>query len=157
MPTVSRSIVIAAPRQQVFDISQDYAIRLDWDPFLRELTFLGGAGQAAPGVQVHVQAKSGLRMVVEYVTVDRPRRVAVRMVRGPWFFARFAGGWIFRESDAAGSSPGSAARTEVHFRYNFATRVPLASGLVDRVVGRVLARDVAARLRGLQRYAEARR
>ena len=45
----------------------------------------------------------GLQMLVEYVTVEPPARVAVRMVQGPFFFQNFAGTWLFEEA-AGGSS-----------------------------------------------------
>ena len=80
MPTIEASIEIAAPGHVVFDLAQDYALRLDWDPFVRELRFQDGATKLAAGVLVWVKAKNGLTMTVEYLTVDRPRRVAVKMV-----------------------------------------------------------------------------
>lgn len=96
MPVVEREIQIDVPRDAVFALTQDYYLRLEWDPFLRDLRFLDGATAPAPGVRVWVRARTGLQMQVEYVTVDPPERVAVRMVDGPFFFQTFAGTWLFK-------------------------------------------------------------
>jgi hypothetical protein len=91
-------VEIRAPRGALFDLAQDYYVRTEWDPFLREMRFLDGATEAAPGVRVRVRAKNGLSMEVEYVTVARPERVAVRITRGPFFFENFAGSWLFQDA-----------------------------------------------------------
>src|SRR5437764_12090787 len=96
MPVVEDSVLIAAPQGPLFALSQDYALRREWDPFVRDLKFLGGAAEAAVGVRVWVRAWTGLTMEVEYVSVNAPETVAMRMVRGPFFFEKFAGTWLFR-------------------------------------------------------------
>ncbi len=45
-----QSIDVAAEPGVLFDLTQDCTRRLDWDPFLREVKFLGGA--AGPGLGV---------------------------------------------------------------------------------------------------------
>ncbi|HEX8274717.1 MAG TPA: SRPBCC family protein [Longimicrobiaceae bacterium] len=146
MPVVERSVEIRAPREALFDLAQDYHLRGAWDPFTREMRFLDGAAEAAPGVRVRVRAWNGLRMDVEYVTVRRPERVAVRITRGPFFFENFAGSWVFH--DAGGGV------TRVVFRYSFRTRWGWLRPVLDPVVSAVFGRDVAARVRGLKRAAE---
>ena len=146
MPIVESSTEIRARDEDVFDLAQDYALRLEWDPFLKKMKFLGGATEAGVGVTVWVQAKNQLTMEVVYITVDRPRSVAMKMRAGPWFFERFAGTWRF--------DPCAADRTRVTFRYNFETRWRAVRPLVNRVIARVFARDVRLRLRGLKRAAE---
>ena len=91
MPVVEASIVIRAPQDSLFALAQDYGLRLEWDPFLREMQFLDGATEAAPGGRVRVRSRRGLTMTVEYTTLQPPDRVAVKMVEGPFFFARFGG------------------------------------------------------------------
>ncbi|MCG8425393.1 MAG: SRPBCC family protein [Proteobacteria bacterium] len=147
MPIVAATTVIRAPRADVYDISQDYHMRLNWDPFVREIAFLDGAVETAPGVKVWVKAKNRLTMVAEYISVNKPERVAVRMVEGPWFLANFAGTWVFAavERDL----------TEVRFRYSFALRPRFLRWPGDALVRAVFRADLQARLRGLKRYAEA--
>jgi ribosome-associated toxin RatA of RatAB toxin-antitoxin module len=144
MPTIERSLVIDAPREALFALSQDYALRLEWDPFLSELRFLEAATRALPGVKVWVRARNGLAMTVEYTVVAAPERVAMKMVQGSWLFTTFAGSWVFR--------PGNKG-TEVTFRYGFVVR-PGLGWLVTPAVTAVFSRDVKRRLEALKRSAE---
>ena len=146
MPVVESSGEIRAPREALFALTQDYYVRLEWDPFLRDLRFLDGATGPAPGVRVWVRARNGLDMLVEYVTVIPPERVAVKLVRGPFFFESFAGAWIFQ--------PAGDGRTRVTFRYSFRTGWRLLRPVLDRVISAVFTRDIAARVRALKHAAE---
>jgi hypothetical protein len=111
------------------------------------MRFLDGATRAGPGVRVVVQAYNGLSMAVEFVSFERPRVVAMSLIRGPWFLDRFAGSWRFL--------PGPESRTtEVIFRYVYEARPRWLRWLLNPVFGWVFRRDVRARLRGLKRGAE---
>lgn len=146
MPVVEASVEIGAAADDVFDLAQDYELRLSWDPFLRAMRFLDGAREADVGVRVWVRAKNGLVMTVEYVTLQRPRTVAMKMIEGPWFFRRFAGSWRFHEH--------AAQQTTATFRYVFDSRPAWMRAVVDPVIARVFQRDIEARLRGLKRASE---
>lgn len=146
MPVVEESILIQAPRQSLFDLAQDYRLRLKWDPFLRDMRFLRDAREAAVGVRVWVKAWTGLTMVVEYVALNRPEVVAMKMVEGPVFLRQFAGSWRFH-LHPSGS-------TEVIFRYVFETRWTWLRWLIDPIVLWVFGRDVRRRLAGLKRGVE---
>jgi len=50
VPVVDAKIEIEAAVADVFDLAQDYDLRLRWDPFLRDMKFRDGAVEAAPGV-----------------------------------------------------------------------------------------------------------
>jgi ribosome-associated toxin RatA of RatAB toxin-antitoxin module len=145
---VEDRILIHAPAEALFDLAQDYALRLEWDPFLREMRFLDGASVAAVGVKVWVRAWTGLTMTVEYISLDRPHVVAMKMLRGPWFFRAFAGTWRFVEQ--------TSGTTEVVFRYAFETRWRggWSRWMLDPLIRVVFRRDIRARLRGLKRGAE---
>src|SRR4051812_13589743 len=69
VPTIQAVLDIEAPISPLFDLAQDYRLRLTWDPFLRELKFRDGASAAAVGVRVWVRAHNGLTMEVEYLTL----------------------------------------------------------------------------------------
>jgi ribosome-associated toxin RatA of RatAB toxin-antitoxin module len=146
MPTVDASIVITAPRDKLFALSQDYDARLRWDPFIADMKFKHGATAASVGVQVWVRAKNGLSMTVEYITVDPPNVVAMKMIAGPWLFRKFSGAWLFRD-DGAG-------RTHVTFRYNLQCRLGPANLVAHPLIARVFRRDIEARLQGLKHSAE---
>lgn len=147
MPTIQAELDIAAPQAPLFDLAQDYARRLEWDPFLRAIEFRDGAREAAVGVRVWVRARNGLAMEVRYITLRRPEQVAMTMVEGPAIFRRFSGAWLFRAL-----APG---RTRVIFRYHFEVRPTWLAPLLDPAIGAVLRRDMRARLAGLRRAAEA--
>ena len=146
MPVVDAKIEIQAAVADVFDLAQDYDLRLRWDPFLRDMKFRDGATEAAPGVRVWVRAKNGLSMEVIYITLERPHSVAMKMTRGPVFFERFAGTWRFeRVRDDV---------TAVSFRYNFETRWPWLRPFSNALITSIFERDIQARLSGLKHAAE---
>jgi ribosome-associated toxin RatA of RatAB toxin-antitoxin module len=146
MPTIHSVLEIDASAEQLFVISQDYGLRLEWDPFVKALRFLDGATVPAVGVQVWVRAKNGLTMTVRYITVNRPGQIAMTMVEGPRVFGQFSGAWKFKEL--------GSARTEVTFSYNFSTRPVLLRAVMEPVVKRVLQRDMDQRLAALKRSVE---
>jgi ribosome-associated toxin RatA of RatAB toxin-antitoxin module len=139
MPTFERSILVRAAAAALFDLMQDYERRLAWDPFLREARLVDAAA-AGIGVRAWCVDQRGRGMETEYVSFDRPQRVAVKMTRGPWIFRKFAGAWIY---DAV--EPGI---TRVTFKYHVEARLRLGR-LGDIVLARVFAREMDARLRAL--------
>ena len=146
MPIVEANIDIRAANHRVCALAQDYGLRLEWDPFLREMRFLDGAQEAAVGVRVRVRARNGLVMLVEYITYRPPELVATTMLEGPFFFAHFAGTWRF--------TPLTPTQTRVIFRYSFATRWRALRPVLDPIIRRVFLRNTTARLHGLKRAIE---
>jgi ribosome-associated toxin RatA of RatAB toxin-antitoxin module len=118
------TILIDAPAELVFDFTQDYTKRLVWDTFLKSATLVEGAINAKKGVKAYCVAKNGLGMTTEYVTFNRPKVTAVKMITGPYLFKSFLGSWLFKEIDVD--------KTEIGFLYSFSLRFPfnLISGLV---------------------------
>jgi ribosome-associated toxin RatA of RatAB toxin-antitoxin module len=141
-----QSVEIDAPAHELFCLTQDYARRLEWDPFLKSAELVGGATTAAVGVRAYCVAHNGLAMETEYVSFHPPRATAVKMTRGPWLIDTFAGSWRFEEV-----SPG---RTRVGFRYNLRARPAWLSWLLTPVVGWVFAQDTRKRLLALRRAVE---
>src|SRR5438477_11564512 len=108
--TFDQSIVIATSADKLFALTQDYARRLTWDPFLKSAELLDGAAAANVGVRAYCVAHNGLGMETEYVSYNPPRACAVIMTRGPRMIARFAGSWRFEEA--------SVGHTRAGFRYH---------------------------------------
>jgi ribosome-associated toxin RatA of RatAB toxin-antitoxin module len=146
MPIVHDAILIDAPSEDLFALSQDYSLRRAWDPFVREMRFLDGTTEPGIGVRVWVRAWTGLTMEVVFVSFNPPRSVAMKILHGPWFLKKFAGVWLF--------TPFGEAKTEVAFRYSFATTGGWFGRLMEPFIGWLFWRDVRARLRGLKRGAE---
>jgi ribosome-associated toxin RatA of RatAB toxin-antitoxin module len=146
--TFEESIQIAASPDQLFVLTQDYQRRLDWDPYLRSAELVGGATETGVGVRAYCVAKSGLGMETEYVSYHPPRVTAVKMTKGPWVLASFAGSWRFEEV--------AAGLTRVGFRYHLRTRPWFLSWLLTPLVGRRFARDMGKRLVALKAAVEQR-
>jgi len=145
VPTFEHSVLIHADRGELFALTQDYARRLAWDPFLRAARLLGGAGVAAPGVRAWCVAWYGLGMETEYVTVLPPRVAAVRMTRGPWLLESFAGSWRFE--------PAGPGRTRATFRYRLTARPRRLRWLLHPLLAAFFGHDTRRRLRALKRAA----
>ena len=150
MPIVEYSAVIAGPIEKVFDLSQSYALRLEWDPFVRSQRPLRGATVAARGVHSETVSRHHLKMVTEYLTFKRPTLVGMKMVSGPPIFRTFSGSWRFVDLTA----PGAEALTEVFFRYNFACSPQLMAPLMEWIGKKYLGRDIEQRLAAFKRAIE---
>ncbi len=150
MASVERHVTISAPVDAVYRISQDYAVRYDWDPFPENISVVSGDPEAlSVGTQVMVKSKLGMDMLVEFVQVMPPTRAAVKMIKGPWFLEKFAGSWIFQVSH-------SGSQTEARFRYTIIARPRALRFLVEPLAALYFSRVVAKRLAGLKAYCETR-
>ncbi len=136
------SIEIDAEPDALFALTQDYARRLAWDPFLKEARLVGDATSPGVGVRAWCVARNGLGMETRYVSFNPPSACAVEMTRGPWFFRSFAGSWRFERI--------GSGRTRVDFSYSLVGRPRLLSGLLRRA----FASGSRRRLRALKRAAE---
>jgi len=138
MPIVEHSTTVGGPIEDVFDLSQSYALRLEWDPFVRSQRPLGGAGEAGKGVHTETISRHRLRMVTEYLTFRRPTLVGMKMIEGPPIFENFSGSWRFAERDDG--------RVDVAFRYNFRCRPKFLAPVMERIGIWYLGRDIERRI-----------
>ena len=149
MPVVSSSVIVPVDQATAFAVSQTTGeTRLRWDPFIARQHFLGGA--VAPGKGVHTFTKQhlGLRMESVYVSYSPPVVAGMKMVRGPWFFERFGGGWRFTPVT------GDPTHTEAVWRYNFACKPRWLAPIAERIGRRILQRDIDRRIAGFARGCE---
>ncbi|MEO5821560.1 MAG: SRPBCC family protein [Vicinamibacteraceae bacterium] len=133
---------VEASPDAVFALTQDYALRLTWDPFLTRAQLIGGATAPAVGVRAWCVAKGGIGMETEYVTFARPRLVAVKMTKGPWPLETFGGAWEF-VPDGAG--------TCVLFRYQFRTRPRWLAWAIEPIARAWFSRETRLRVAALER------
>ena len=136
------STTVAADPRTAFDLTQDYARRLTWDPFLRSATLLDGAKRAGVGVRACCVSSGGMAMETEYVSYAPPRVAAVKMTRGPAVISEFAGTWEF-----TGPVQGP---TTITFRYHVRSRPRWLAWLLDPIVSRWFARETRTRLAALE-------
>lgn len=144
--TFDHTLAIDASPDELFSLTQDYARRLEWDPFLKSAELVGGAQAACVGVRAYCVAHSGLGMETEYVSFNPPRACAVKMTRGPRLIESFAGSWRFDEVE-----PG---RTRVGFRYNLRARPRWLAWLLGPIMSWVFARETRKRLAALKAAVE---
>ena len=145
MPSVEAAVTVPVPPAVAFAVSQTVApVRYRWDPFVREQHFVDGATGPGKGVRTFTRSRHGFSMISEYVSYAPPTNVGMKMVRGPWFFETFAGGWRF----APGAGPNETIAT---WRYHFRIR-PRALRPIGDLMGRwLLSRDIRRRIAGYAR------
>ena len=137
---------IKAPLQQVYAISQDYAQRYEWDPFPEKIEFLNNATEVAVGVSVSVLAKSGLKMIVQFIQVKPPELAAIKMLEGPKVLKVFAGSWLFK------ALPNG--NTQAIFKYTIQAQPWFLPSLSNKIMAWYFGRHVQTRLEGLKQYCE---
>lgn len=140
----SESICIEARIEKVFDFTQDYQKRLQWDTFLIRADLMDGATKAGIGVKAYCVAQNGLGMVTEYVSFNRPKVTAIKMTKGPYLFKSFLGSWTFKTIDDL--------TTEVIFLYSFTLRFPF--NLFQPLIKLNLRNNVKQRLQDLKQNIE---
>jgi hypothetical protein len=100
--TVRVQIVVPAEPEVVWDYTQDYACRANWDPGVRRARLVG----AGPPRVAEIEGP-GLRCRLRYRVFERPRRTSLAMedVRsalvvgggGSWRYERAAGGTLWTQ------------------------------------------------------------
>lgn len=142
---VEASITVPIATDLAFAVSQTTApVRYQWDPFVREQYFLDGATRPEKGVRTYTRSRHGLVMISEYVSFQPPSHVGMKMVRGPWFFTMFAGGWRFTGATESG-------HTVATWRYNFRCQPGPLRAIAEWVGTRLLRRDIRRRIIGYAR------
>lgn len=139
----SHELDIEATPEALFALTQEYARRLEWDPFLSEARLIGGATEPQTGVRVLCTDRKGNAMEVAYVVFNPPNAAAVKMTRGPVLFASFAGTWRF--------APITGGWTRVLFKYYYRLRWPF--GFFAARIAEQFARETTARLEALREFA----
>ena len=136
------TIVDGTP-DEVFSLTQNYARRLTWDPFLRSAVLLNGASAPSVGVRAWCVTHGGIGMETEYVSFQPPHVVAVKMTRGPRMLESFAGTWEF-DSVQGG-------RTRVTFRYHLRARPGWLAWVLEPVAKWWFSRETRLRIMALQK------
>jgi hypothetical protein len=147
MRTVAHEVVIEASPEDVYQVSQDYSVRYEWDPFPERIELMHGATAIEEGGQVFVHARSGFTMEVEFVQVS-PVTTAIKMTKGPFFLEAFAGSWVFK--------PHGEYATRARFVYSIKARAWTLRPLSEPVMRWYFAAVVRRRLEGLKAYCERR-
>lgn len=147
MSRVEYQLTIKAPIERVYEVSQDYSVRYEWDPFPDNISLLYGATAIEKGVCVSVMAKNGLYMEVEFVRVMPPTTAAIKMKKGPSILEAFSGSWVFK--------PVSSTETHAKFIYSINTKWWSLPFISEPIATWYFSRAIKLRLNGLKTFCEA--
>lgn len=141
MPQVRAETWVPVAPAVAFAVSQTTgALRLRWDPFIREQHLID-ADVPAKGVRTHTRARLGPQMVSEYVSYRPPTSVGMTMIEGPWFFDTFGGGWRF----VAESRDGLDGTLAV-WKYSYSVRPTWLRFVAEPIGQWLLGREIEARI-----------
>jgi ribosome-associated toxin RatA of RatAB toxin-antitoxin module len=146
MKTIKHQVEIACSQERVFDLTQDYSKRLNWDSYLREAYLLNGVERASVGVDSYCKNRSGSVMISRYISFSRPNVAAVTMIKGPFILKRFSGAWNVKKLDDG--------KTLLAFTYSFELRGGLLGRVFLPVAIYLFSKDMKARLVSLKQYLE---
>jgi len=146
MKTIKHQIEIDCSQERLFDLTQDYKKRLEWDPYLTEAYLLDGAKHADLGVDSYCRNRSGSVMISRYISFDRPNVAAVTMVKGPLILKRFSGAWNVKKL--------SEERSLLVFTYNFELKGGFIGRLFLPIAVYVFSKDMKNRLLAIKHYLE---
>jgi len=147
MPRESITRELPASCEAAFDLIHDYDRRLLWDSMLSRAEILDGSATAGKGVRTLCVATwrgAWLGMVTEYISFERGRVAAVKLVRPMPRFGRFAA--------TIAHEPISADRSSVTYIYSFRSRPGLLRFILDPLLNMLLRREVRKRLSCLQSF-----
>lgn len=143
----SISEIIPATSADVFALVHDYDRRLEWDTLLFAAYLTDGhtvARQGAVSTCVGRAVVGSLALTTEYVSFDAPRLAAVKMIRGPWLFERWAAS-LKHEDLVDGTS-------RITYAWQFSTRPWMVRWVMEPVVNRIFYAETRKRLRALRDF-----
>ena len=150
MPQVTAQVWVRIDPETAFAVSQTTGdVRLRWDPFIRAQRFIGGATAPGKGVRTLTKARVGPTMISEYVSYRPPTSVGMTMVKGPWFFASFGGGWRFT-AEAREGADGTLAT----WKYTYSIKPAWLSPVAEPIGQWLLGREIRARINAYARACE---
>jgi uncharacterized protein YndB with AHSA1/START domain len=130
--TVKESILIAAPPEKVWDYTQDWSRRTEWDPAILAAEMLPGEERV-----VRVKGGGGASFTVRYKLNDRPRRTSLAMTDstsrmitgggGSWAYEASEGGTLFTQQNTLtlGGFPATLLAAPVRWQLKRLTRKAL--------------------------------
>ncbi|MDX1946828.1 MAG: SRPBCC family protein [Pirellulaceae bacterium] len=139
--------IMPANGAEVFDLLHDYDRRLTWDTLLSAAYLDDGftqAGQGATSVCVGRRSLGSIALKTVYVSFDRPRMAAVKMVNSPPFFGTWAAS--IRHEDVG---PNSSWLT---YTWSFAARPSWRAWFLEPGMGRIFVWETQKRLRALRSF-----
>ena len=147
MPTAEIKELIPASAEAVFALVHDYRRRLEWDTLLQEAYLepeFAEAGRAAISVCRGKQILGGFALRTEYVSFEKGKVAAVKLLNQPPFFDSFAASIRHFEIDANHS--------EIIYKVNFTARPAWLRPILHPVMRVILIWETRKRLKALKNF-----
>jgi hypothetical protein len=139
--------IIPASSGDVFDLVHDYDRRLAWDTLLSAAYLTDGCQRAEQGATTICIGRSSLARIAlktVYVTFQRPRLAAVKMVNRPPFFGTWAAS--IRHEDLGPNE------SRISYTWNFTARPAWLAWLLEPIMQRLFRWETRKRLAALKRH-----
>ena len=141
------SELLPAPSTVVFDLLHDYVRRLEWDTMLKA-TYLEGdnaaAGKGVVSVCVGRASLGGIAIRAVYVSFQRPKLAAVKMLNSPLFFDKWAAS--IHHEDV------SLQESRITYKYHFTAKPHFLRFILEPIMQKVFAWETRKRLRAMREY-----
>lgn len=151
MPTAEIKEIIPASAEAVFDLLHDYQRRLEWDPLLRAAYLEPQFSSACKNAISVCQGRlilGGFALRTIYVTFERGKVAAVKMLNQPPFFDTFAAS--VRHFEISENS------SEVVYKYSFTAKPKWLRWFLHPVMSKIFEWETRKRLRALKKFFKAR-
>lgn len=151
MATAEIREIIDAPAEAVFELLHDYPRRLEWDTLLQEAYLEPEFSEAARGAISVCRGKrvlGGIALRTVYVSFEKGRVAAVKMLNRPPFFDSFAASIRHLPIDKHSS--------EIIYKFNFNAKPGFLRPILDPLMRRVLVWETRKRLKALKKHFRAR-
>jgi len=147
VPTAEIKETIPAPAAAVFALVHDYKRRLEWDTLLQEAYLEPEFTEARRGAVSVCRGKwmlGGFALRTVYVSFEKGKVAAVKLINQPPFFGSFAASIRHIEIDANNS--------EIIYKVNFTAKPVWLRPILHPVMRLVLAWETRKRLKALKHF-----
>ena len=149
MPTTEIKEIIPASAEEVFALVHDYTRRLEWDTLLQEAYLEPEFSEATRGAISVCRGKpilGGFALRTQYVTFEKGKVAAVKMLNQPPFFDTFAASIRHFEI--------SEDESEVIYKLNFTAKPKWLRWILHPVMSKIFAWETRKRLGALRKFFE---
>ena len=137
--------IIPAPADAVFELIHDYRRRLEWDTLLQEAYLEAGFSEAQCGAISVCRGRTflgGFALRTQYISFEKGKVAAVKMLNQPPFFDSFAASIRHLKIDDNHS--------EVIYKVNFVAKPRWLRGVLHPLMRTIFVWETRKRLRALK-------
>jgi hypothetical protein len=149
MPKGTVKEIISASAEDVFDLIHNYERRLEWDTLLQKAYLEPEFETAKIGAISVCQGRpilGGFALRTEYVSFQRGKVAAIKMLNQPPFFESFAASINHRNL--------TDNKSEVVYTFNFTAKPKSLQFILHPIMSKIFAWETGKRLQALKNYFE---